>query len=121
MAFVGGSTTALLITDPVTLEAVRYTQDIDLIVDADSRAGWYQLQQQLRARGFKESMDDEIVCRMNLGGLKVDFMPLDECILGFTNRWYRAALASARRYALTRNLTIRVLAPEYFLATKLEA
>ncbi|MDO3383684.1 hypothetical protein [Gilvimarinus algae] len=31
-AFVGGCTTGLLITDPLTRERVRYTDDVDLIV-----------------------------------------------------------------------------------------
>ena len=33
LVFVGGCTTALYITDPVTLEGVRATDDVDLIVD----------------------------------------------------------------------------------------
>ncbi len=31
VAFVGGCTTGLLITDAVTKESVRYTEDVDLI------------------------------------------------------------------------------------------
>ncbi|MFC3530398.1 hypothetical protein ACFOMH_19700 [Paracoccus mangrovi] len=33
LVFVGGCTTALFITDPITLEDVRLTNDVDLIVD----------------------------------------------------------------------------------------
>lgn len=33
VAFVGGSTTGLLITDEFTREEVRYTDDVDLIVN----------------------------------------------------------------------------------------
>ena len=121
VVFVGGSTTALLLTDPVSLEGVRFTEDVDLIVEADTRAKWARLQRQLRARGFKESMEDEVVCRMRLGDLKVDFMPQDESILGFTNRWYQDALSSARPFALTDSVSINLLGSAYFLATKLEA
>lgn len=121
MAFVGGSTTALLLTDTVTLESIRFTEDVDLIVGADSMGAWLQLKKQLRARGFTESMDDDIVCRMRLGDLKVDFLPQDEKILGFTNRWYADALKSAHSYRLTDELTINLLDPVYFFATKLEA
>lgn len=40
LVFVGGCTTALFITDPITLEDVRTTDDIDLIVDwRDGRHG----------------------------------------------------------------------------------
>ena len=33
VAFVGGSTTALLITDSITRQAVRFTEDVDLILN----------------------------------------------------------------------------------------
>lgn len=48
LVFVGGCTTALFITDPVTLEDVRATDDIDLIVDLTGQAGWAHLQEELR-------------------------------------------------------------------------
>ncbi len=83
VAFVGGTATALLITDPFTRETVRFTEDIDLIVKAESHAQWQKFQQQLRQRGFKESMEDNLICRMCLGHLKVNFMPDDASILGF--------------------------------------
>lgn len=121
VAFVGGSTTALLITDPITRQAVRFTEDVDLILKVNGKAHWQRLQQQLRARGFKESMQDNLTCRMRLGNLKVDFMPDDATILGFTNRWYHKALATAQPYALSDVITINLLAPAYFIATKLEA
>lgn len=48
LVFVGGCTTALFITDPVTLEDVRATDDIDLIVDLTGLAEWAQLLEELR-------------------------------------------------------------------------
>ncbi len=121
VAFVGGTTTALLVTDLVTRQAVRFTEDVDLILSVDSKAHWYHFQEQLRARGFKESMEENLTCRMLLNNLKVDFMPDDASILGFSNRWYKAALATAQPYALTDAITINLLTPAYFIATKLEA
>lgn len=121
VAFVGGTTTALLVTDLVTRQAVRFTEDVDLILSVDSKAHWYHLQEQLRARGFKESMEESLTCRMLLNGLKVDFMPDDASILGFSNRWYKEARATAQPYALTDTITINLLTPAYFIATKLEA
>ena len=58
---------------------------------------------------------------MRLGGLKVDLMPDDENILGFSNRWYRQAIEHAVPYPLNDSTTINLLAPAYFIATKLEA
>jgi predicted nucleotidyltransferase len=121
LAFVGGCTTGLFITDDFAKEEVRYTDDVDLIIDLVGYAGWAELMGQLREKGFSESMEDDVVCRMRLGELKVDFMPDDESILGFTNRWYAKGLETAQDHALTADLTIRLIVPPLFVATKLEA
>ena len=121
VAFVGGCTTGLLVTDDFSRQGVRFTDDVDLIVGVAGKAGWYQLRAQLIDSGFTESMDDEVNCRMRLAELKVDFMPDDVDALGFTNCWYKEALATATLYQLQKNLQIRVVTPPYFVATKLEA
>ncbi|TXM66337.1 hypothetical protein FV218_20465 [Methylobacterium sp. WL69] len=121
LVFVGGCTTALFITDAVTIEDVRATDDVDLIVDLAGYAAWAELQAQLRQRGFMEAYDDTVICRMKLGGLKVDFMPDDPEILGFSNRWYAKAIETAVTCPLTKDINIRRLTPELFIATKLEA
>lgn len=121
VVFVGGCTTGLLITDDFTKEQIRYTDDVDLIVDVVGYPAWTSLQDQLRGHGFSIDMGEEVMCRMLLGELKVDFMPVDEKTLGFTNKWYRDAVDTAQDYQLTEQLTIKLVAPEYFIATKLEA
>lgn len=120
-AFVGGVTTGLFVTDDFAREGVRFTDDVDLIVDIVSHGKWVQLQEELRSRGFRESPEDDVICRMRLGDLKVDFMPDDEGILGFSNRWYSLGFESAVDHTLTDDITIRVLTAPLFLATKLEA
>lgn len=121
LVFVGGCATALYITDPITLEGIRATDDVDLIVDLGGFAEWSALTDQLRARGFSESADDNVICRMKLGALKVDFMPDDEKILGFSNRWYAKGIETAVETELEERLVIRRLTPPLFIATKLEA
>ncbi|MFT7371846.1 MAG: putative nucleotidyltransferase [Oleiphilaceae bacterium] len=121
VVFVGGCTTGLLVTDDFTKEQIRYTDDVDLIVNIASYAAWAQLQVQLRQKGFKESMDEPVICRMLLGELQVDFMPIDDSILGFSNRWYKPALDTAEPYVLNEQLSIFLVKPEYFIGTKLEA
>ena len=54
-------------------------------------------------------------------GAQVYVMPLDEKILGFSNRWYRPAMKSAVERKLEPGLSIRVVNSAYFCATKLEA
>ena len=68
-----------------------------------------------------ESGETQPICGMRLGGRRVDFMPDDEEVLGFTNRWYKGAMETAMSHALTHEITIQVVAPVFFLATKLEA
>jgi len=121
MVFVGGCTTGLLVTDEFTKEQIRYTDDVDLIVDIMGYAAWTDLQEQLKVKGFSIDMGEEVMCRMILDNLKVDFMPLDDKALGFTNIWYKDAVATAQDYLLNDALTIKLITPEYFVATKLEA
>ncbi|PKG66756.1 MULTISPECIES: hypothetical protein [Pseudoalteromonas] len=121
MVFVGGCTTGLLVTDEFTKEQIRYTDDVDLIVDIMGYAAWTDLQEQLKVKGFSIDMGEDVMCRMILDNLKVDFMPVDEKALGFTNIWYKDAVATAEDYVLNDALTIKLITPEYFVATKLEA
>ncbi len=121
VAFLGGCSTGLLLTDKVTKEAVRYTDDVDLITNVIGRSQWVKFQERLRERGFRESMEDDINCRMRLENLIVDFMPDDENILGYTNRWYKQALKDATPYELQDGLIIKLVSPVHFIATKLEA
>lgn len=121
VAFVGGCTTGLLVTDEVTKEGIRFTDDVDLIINVVGYTGWAEFQERLKDKGFKVHLDDEVICRMRLGELKVDFMPDDETILGFSNRWYKQALENTQGFQLSDDLVIRLLSPPYFVATKLEA
>lgn len=58
---------------------------------------------------------------MRLGDLKVDFMPEDETILGFTNRWYGDTLEHAQFTKLSNGTSIQLIGPCHFVATKLAA
>lgn len=125
VAFVGGCTTAFLLTDEFVLEQVRHTDDVDLIVHVMGHLGFHALQQALRAKGFKDMpldpSENAPMCAMNLGDLRVDFMPDDPAVLGFSNRWYEEALKTAITHDLSDDLSIRLVSPPYFLSTKLEA
>ncbi len=121
VAFVGGCTTALLITDEVVLEDIRFTDDVDLVIQLAGMAQWVRLSAKLRELGFKDDIQSGINCRMLLGELKVDFMPSDGNILGYTNTWYEEGLQHTNEHILPNGMNIRVFSPPYFLATKLEA
>jgi len=121
VVFVGGCATGLFVTDPAMPE-VRATQDVDVIVEVASRLDYYRLEVELRQRGFKQDMTENApVCRWLVDRIKVDVMPTQEEILGFSNRWYLPAIKDAIPVLLKGDLTIRLVTPPYFLATKIEA
>jgi predicted nucleotidyltransferase len=118
VVFIGGCAVGLMITDTAR-PAVRATQDVDLIVEIGSKAEYCKLSKQLREAGLKE--DQEVVCRWRLGALKIDVIPTDEEVLGFSNRWYPEAMRDARTVALPSGLEIRLISSPLLLATKIEA
>jgi predicted nucleotidyltransferase len=121
VVFVGGCATDLFLTDPA-MPDVRATQDVDVIVEITSRREYYRLEKELRGKGFKQDMQEGApVCRWLIDQIKVDVMPTQSDILGFTNRWYLPAIKNSISVELEGAITIRLVAPPYFLATKIEA
>jgi hypothetical protein len=95
IVFVGGCTTGLLITDPAA-SPVRVTDDVDVIVEVASYAEYARFSKRLRNLGFSEdSSAGAPICRWLIDHMKLDVMPTDETILGFSNRWYKPAIESA--------------------------
>lgn len=78
----------------------------------------------LKKLGFRKDSDG-LICRWLFDGesgkIKLDVMPTDDKILGFSNRWYNAAINSASEVSLPSGSVIRVVSPTYFVATKFEA
>jgi hypothetical protein len=111
VVFVGGCATGMFITDPAMPE-VRATQDVDVIVEVTSRMEYYRLEEELRSRGFKQDMSENApVCRWLVDVIKVDIMPTQEDILGFSNRWYLPAIKNADHIELENELTIKLVSP----------
>jgi hypothetical protein len=120
LVFVGGCTTGLFITDAAA-GGIRPTNDVDAIVDVTSYASYTDLSERLRQLGLVEDSSPEApLCRWRRGDLKVDVMPIDERILGFSNRWYPRAVETALTLDVAR-YNIRVVTPALFVATKMEA
>jgi len=121
LVFVGGCATALLITDPGA-PSVRATQDVDAVVGIVSPAEYYRLGNKLRALGFTQTLEQgEPPYRWTIAGMKLDLMPTDARILGFSNRWYESAMRTATTVELGDGFSIRLVTPSLFVATKLEA
>lgn len=121
VTFVGGCATALLITDPASAP-VRATMDVDAIVAVVSLAEYHRLGGALRDKGFSQSLaEGEPPYRWTFAGLKLDLMPIEPGILGFSNRWYGAVLKNRVAAVLGEGIEVRIADAPSFLATKLEA
>lgn len=79
------------------------------------------MEEVLRSLGFQNDVTAKFVGRYLYQGLIVDFMPLKEDVLGFTNRWYSEAFKSAQTMHIDKNTTIKIFTAPYFIASKLEA
>jgi predicted nucleotidyltransferase len=121
LVFTGGSVLGLLITDPA-MPSIRPTEDVDLVAQVLARAEFADIEAALRAQGFKPDMSpDAPLCRWRIDQTTVDVMPTLEAILGFSNRWYPLAVASAGLVRLPSGIDILVVQAPVYLATKLEA
>ncbi|MGB2590660.1 MAG: hypothetical protein WBG02_05065 [Candidatus Acidiferrum sp.] len=121
LVFVGGCTTALLITDKAAAD-VRPTYDVDAIAEITSYVGYAQFSERLRALGFREdTREGAPLCRWCQQTTTLDVMPLDEKILGFKNTWYGPAMETAEERELDSGLKVLMVSPVYFCASKLEA
>lgn len=117
--FVGGAALGLLLTDPAVPD-VRPTLDVDVIAELLTRTDYYRFQVELRARGFSEDLESDVICRWRRDSVILDVMPTDPDILGFASKWYKPAFQSASELSV-EGVRLRVVTPAYFLATKLEA
>lgn len=121
VTFVGGSIMSLLITDKAAPD-VRFTVDIDCIIDVITRADYYSLAEKLRKQGFKEmSSSNHPICRWSCDGILIDIMPTDKNVLGFSNTWYKDALTNTISTKINNSISINIISAPYFLATKIEA
>jgi len=121
LVFVGGCVTGLLIIDEAAGEP-RGTIDVDAIAEITSYAQYAEFGDRLRSLGFSEdTREGAPVCRWVQGAMILDVIPLDEKILGFSNRWYKAAMGASVTKNLRDDLEIRMVTAPYFVATKLEA
>ena len=121
VVFVGGCATGLLVTNMAVID-VRSTEDVDAIIEIVSLPAYHGLRPQLSKLGFVQTMEDNTPpFRWLWRGMQLDLVPLDEKVLGFANRWYRAGFANAVLSEPESGLVLRHLSAPYFLATKFEA
>lgn len=121
IVFVGGQVVELLLTDPAAIR-VRATTDVDVVV-AGTRSEYHRMEDRLRDLGFNNDMSEGApICRWKTqDGYVLDLMPVDEAILGFSNKWYAMALEETEQRTLSNGLAIATPRPAMYIATKLAA
>ena len=119
VVFVGGAT-ASLYADRIAAE-VRPTEDVDILVEIATRWEFAAIEQRLRESGFQNDTTGKFLGRYLLDGFVVDVMPIDEKILGFSNKWYADGYRTAIEYPIDDRHPIKIFTAPYFVASKLEA
>ena len=119
--FLGGATIGLYLDDFGRAQ-LRPTLDIDCIVrQVLTRADWWKLEAQLRARGWSPDPGGPICRYHSPSGELVDLMAETPEVLGFHGRWYPETVRGAQLRELVTGRRVRVPSPEHLLACKLEA
>ncbi len=121
MVFVGGVVAELYADNPAASE-IRPTLDVDCVIEIGSRLAFAKLEENLRALGFSNDISkDAPICRWIYNDIKVDVMPTDSTVLGFSNRWYEEGIENKIAKMLPDGTEVFVFPPEYYLAAKFEA
>ena len=119
-AFLGGSVLSLLVTDK-TVDAIRVTKDVDIMVDVKNRREFHEAERMLESRGFKhDTREGAPICRWIYNGVTVDILPIREEVLGWRSKWFGEALAAAKT-AYCGGRLVNIISTPYFVALKLEA
>ena len=75
-AFLGGSVLSLLITDK-TVDSIRVTKDVDVMMDIKSRKEYHGVDEMLERMGFRhDTHEDAPICRWICEGVTVDVLPI---------------------------------------------
>lgn len=119
VVYVGGAVVSLYIDDSAA-DDVRPTKDIDISLEIMSLSELENLREALSQKGFKQSSEDDVVCRFRYQDIKVDVMSTTAIGWAPANRWFAPGFERSYVQQL-EDLQIRLMPLTYFLATKFEA
>ena len=118
---VGGAIVGLLVDHPELID-FRPTKDVDILVEIASRIEYSHLEEKLRAIGLRHDISEGApLCRWIVNeSVKLDVLPLDASILGFSSEWLKEAWEHPEHLTLEER-TIETISPVYLIASKLAA
>lgn len=121
MVFIGGAVAELYASNPAASD-IRPSLDVDCVIELSSRTAHAKLEDKLRTKGFaNDTSKGAPICRWIYKDIKVDVMPTDSNVLGFTNIWYEEGIKNKIVKTLPDGTDVFVFPTEYYLAAKFEA
>ena len=119
VVYVGGAVVSLYIDDKAA-EDIRPTKDIDISLEIASIAELEKLREDLSKKGFKQSHEDDVICRFRFEDIKVDVMATKAVGWAPANPWFESGFQTAIPIVVD-GAAIKILTLPYFLATKFSA
>jgi len=117
--FVGGAVVSLYIDDP-SADDVRPTQDIDISMKIAGLSELEDIRKKLLARGFRQSHEDNVICRFRYEDIKVDVMAIKSVGWAPGNEWFEKGF-NHTILKLIDGIEIKLFSLPYFLAAKFSA
>lgn len=116
VVFLGGAVMPFLATEP-NAKVTRFTKDVDLIFEPETKEELYEFEDELRDLCFKKTLN-AAVCQWVIEDVRIDILPTDPEVIGFDNRWCAEAKSSSVRVNIGNGLNINIVAGHCFLGLK---
>ncbi len=119
VVYVGGAVVSLYIDDPAA-DDVRPTQDIDISMEIASLTELENIREELTKKGFKQSSEDDVICRFRFEDIKVDVMSTKQVGWAPANPWFAPGYKHLTHFEID-GIPIKCLSLPYYLCTKFTA
>lgn len=119
VVYVGGAVVSFYIDDP-SADDVRPTKDIDISMKIASLSELEEIREKLHQKGFRQSHEDNVVCRFRYDDIKVDVMATKAVGWAPANPWFAPGFQNPVIFEI-EDQKITCLSLPYYLATKFTA
>ena len=119
VVYVGGATVSLYINDPAA-DDVRPTKDVDISLAIASLGELEAIREELARKGFRQTPEDDVICRFRYEDIKVDVMSTKAVGWAPANPWFAPGFAQKETVTI-EDQKIHILPLPYFLASKFTA
>jgi predicted nucleotidyltransferase len=117
--FVGGAIIGFYVNDPAAQDA-RPTKDVDITIEIATLGELESIRQELVKRGFRQSPENDVICRFRYDTIEVDVMSTVAVGWAPANQWFSPGFAQRVRERIGDHM-IQLLPLSYFIASKFAA